>query len=251
LVDYEFDLFVIGGGSGGVRASRLAANLGLKVGIAEEYRLGGTCVIRGCIPKKLMVFASDYANKFKESEGFGWQLTSPSFSWVRFSNSMRSEIDRLEDVYENILSSSGVKIFKQKARIHSTSSVILDDGVICKAKYILLAGGGTPSKLQIKGEKLAITSNEIFSLKSLPKTLTIIGGGYIACEFASIFNGLGTKVTLVYRGEMILRGFDNDIRDYVERVMRSNGVVIKNNTEISIIYKLHYNYSKLLTSNLE
>ena len=237
MVDAEFDLFVIGGGSGGVRASRLAANLGLKVGIAEEYRLGGTCVIRGCIPKKLMVFASDYANKFKESEGFGWQLTSPSFSWVRFSNSMRSEIDRLEEVYENILSSSGVKIFKQKARIHSEYSVILDDGVICKAKYILLAGGGTPSKLQIKGEKLAITSNEIFSLKSLPKTLTIIGGGYIACEFASIFNGLGTKVTLVYRGEMILRGFDNDIRDYVERVMRSNGVVIKNNTEIIGINK--------------
>ena len=116
-----------------------------------------------------MVFASDYANKFKESEGFGWQLTSPSFSWVRFSNSMRSEIDRLEEVYENILSSSGVKIFKQKARIHSKSSVILDDGVIYKAKYILLATGGTPSKLQIKGEKLAITSNEIFSLKSLPK----------------------------------------------------------------------------------
>lgn len=235
MVNDEFDLFVIGGGSGGVRASRLAANLGLKVGIAEEYRLGGTCVIRGCIPKKLMVFASDYRNEFKDSEGFGWKFDTFSFSWDKFSTSMQIEIDRLETVYENILSSSGVEIFRQKARVNSSSSVILTDGRICKAKYILLATGGEPSKLGIEGENLAISSNEIFSLKALPKTLTIIGGGYIACEFASIFNGLGTKVILVYRGEMILRGFDHDVRNQVEKSMSAKGVIIKNNTMVNNI----------------
>lgn len=234
----EFDLFVIGGGSGGVRASRLAANLGLRVGVAEEYRFGGTCVIRGCVPKKLMVFASDYASKFQDSKGFGWNYRSMSFSWRKFSNSMRSEVDRLENLYESMLHSSGVITFKQKAKLNGHNSVILHDGTILKAKYILLAGGSGPSKISIHGENLAISSNEIFSLTELPKKLLIVGGGYIACEFASIFNGLGVNVRQIYRGEKILRGFDNDIRTHVETCMINRGVNITNNVQLKSINKV-------------
>ena len=227
---YDFDLFVIGGGSGGVRASRLAAKLGLNVGIAEEYRFGGTCVIRGCVPKKLMIFASDYASKIEDSKGFGWDVKTSFFSWKKFSKSMQSEVDRLEQLYEKMLNSSGVKTYKQKAKLYSNSSVILSDGTVLKAKYILLAVGGKPNAISIKGENLTISSNQVFSLKSLPKKLTIIGGGYIACEFASILNALGTKVTLIYRGEKILRGFDHDVRNHVESCMRARGIVIINNS---------------------
>ena len=238
LVKDEFDLFVIGGGSGGVRASRMAANLGLRVGLAEEYRFGGTCVIRGCVPKKLMVFASDYANKFQESKGFGWNTISPTFSWKRFSSSMLSEIDRLETLYESMLHSAGVQTFKQRAKLNSPSSIILDDGRIFKARYILLAAGGEPSRLSIQGEDQAISSNDIFSLAKMPERLIVIGGGYIACEFASIFNGLGVKVRQIYRGEKILRGFDDDIRTHVENCMRDRGVIITNNVQLSSISKM-------------
>ncbi len=238
LAKDEFDLFVVGGGSGGVRASRLAANLGLRVGLAEEYRFGGTCVIRGCVPKKLMVFASDYANKFQESKGFGWNPNSPTFSWKKFSSSMLSEIDRLETLYESMLRSAGVQTFKQRAKLNSPSSIILDDGRIFKARYILLAAGGEPSKLSIQGEDQAISSNDVFSLAEMPKRLIVIGGGYIACEFASIFNGLGVKVRQIYRGEKILRGFDDDIRTHVENCMRDRGVIITNNVQLSSISKM-------------
>ena len=244
----EFDLFVIGGGSGGVRASRLAANLGLRVGLAEEFRFGGTCVIRGCVPKKLMVFAGDYASKFQESKGFGWESGNPSFSWEKFSHSMRSEIDRLEELYEKLLHSAGVVTFKQKAKLNGRSSIKLNDGTICRSKYILLAAGGEPKAISIQGESLTISSNEIFSLKSLPKKLIIVGGGYIACEFGSIFNGLGTQVTQIYRGEKILRGFDNDVRNHVESCMIARGITILNNVKPIRVSKIENGLEVVLSN---
>ena len=226
---YDFDLFVIGAGSGGVRAARLAAKLGKKVAIAEEYRFGGTCVIRGCVPKKLMVFASNYSKHFKEAEGFGWEQNEPKFSWNKFSKSLNIEIDRLEKIYHDLLSSSNVTIFKTTAKLSSPNSVILDDNSKFNCKYILIATGGKPKELKIKGGNLAISSNDVFNLSSLPKKIVIIGGGYIACEFASIFNGLGVDVTLLYRGDRILRGFDDDIRENVEKALLQKGLKIINN----------------------
>ena len=182
MIEYDFDLFVIGAGSGGVRAARLAAKLGKKVAIAEEYRFGGTCVIRGCVPKKLMVFASNYSKNFKEAEGYGWKQNEPRFSWNKFSKSLNIEIDRLEKIYQDLLSSSNVTIFKTTAKLFGSNSVILGDNSKFKSKYILIATGGKPQELKIKGGNLAISSDEVFNLSSLPEKLVIIGGGYIACE---------------------------------------------------------------------
>ncbi len=226
---YDFDLFIIGAGSGGVRAARLASKLGKRVGIAEEYRFGGTCVIRGCVPKKLMVFASSYSKIFQESAGFGWDYKEHLFSWNKFSKSMNSEIDRLEGIYNELLISSNVKIFQQKAKITSSNSVILNDKTVVTSKYILIATGGEPLKPDIEGGDLTITSDDIFNLQHLPQKMVIIGGGYIACEFASIFNGFGTEVTIIYRGDRILRGFDNDIRETIEKSFLKKGIKIINN----------------------
>ena len=229
MAEYDFDLFIIGAGSGGVRAARLASKLGKKVAIAEEYRFGGTCVIRGCVPKKLMVFASSYSKIFKEGKGYGWDQKNASFSWNKFSKSMNFEIDRLEEIYRDLLISSNVKVFRQKAKLYSSNSVILNDKTKITAKYILIATGGDPQKLEIEGGNLSISSNDIFNLPSLPKKMIIIGGGYIACEFASIFNGLGVEVTLLYRGDRILRGFDDDIRENIEVSLIQKGINISNN----------------------
>ena len=229
MAEYDFDLFIIGAGSGGVRAARLASKLGKKVAIAEEYRFGGTCVIRGCVPKKLMVFASSYSKIFKEGKGYGWDQKNASFSWNKFSKSMNFEIDRLEEIYNDLLISSNVKVFRQKAKLYSSNSVILDDKTKITAKYILIATGGEPQKLEIEGGNLTISSNDVFNLPSLPKKMIIIGGGYIACEFASIFNGLGVEVTLLYRGDRILRGFDDDIRENIEVSLIQKGINISNN----------------------
>ena len=229
MAEYDFDLFIIGAGSGGVRAARLASKLGKKVAIAEEYRFGGTCVIRGCVPKKLMVFASSYPKIFKEGKGYGWDQKNASFSWNKFSKSMNFEIDRLEEIYNDLLISSNVKVFRQKAKLYSSNSVILDDKTKITAKYILIATGGEPQKLEIEGGNLTISSNDVFNLPSLPKKMIIIGGGYIACEFASIFNGLGVEVTLLYRGDRILRGFDDDIRENIEVSLIQKGIKISNN----------------------
>ena len=229
MAEYDFDLFIIGAGSGGVRAARLASKLGKKVAIAEEYRFGGTCVIRGCVPKKLMVFASSYSKIFKEGKGYGWDQKNASFSWNKFSKSMNFEIDRLEEIYNDLLISSNVKVFRQKAKLYSSNSVIVDDKTKITAKYILIATGGEPQKLEIEGGNLTISSNDVFNLPSLPKKMIIIGGGYIACEFASIFNGLGVEVTLLYRGDRILRGFDDDIRENIEGSLIQKGIKISNN----------------------
>ena len=246
---YDFDLFIIGAGSGGVRAARLASKLGKRVGIAEEYRFGGTCVIRGCVPKKLMVFASSYSKIFQESVGFGWDQKERSFSWGKFSKRMNSEIDRLEQIYNELLLSSKVKIFQQKAKLTSSNSIILNDKTEVTSKYVLIATGGEPLKLDIKGGDLTITSNDIFNLKHLPQKMVIIGGGYIACEFASIFNGFGTEVSIIYRGDRILRGFDNDIRESIEKAFLQKGIKILNNCSPESIRSKHDKFELQLSNN--
>ena len=238
-MEFEYDCFVIGGGSGGVRAAKLAAQAGKKVGLAEEYRFGGTCVIRGCVPKKLMLFASDFSQDFKDSVGFGWSAENIKFDWKKFLDRKDKEIKRLEDIYLQGLINAGVKTFKAKAKISSDKRVILSSGDVISSENIIIATGGNPLSLNVNGSDLALTSNEIMNIGSLPEKLIIVGGGYIACEFANIFNGLGVNVTLLYRGSQILRGFDNEIAALVQATMLERGINIKLGTEIGQIEKLN------------
>jgi glutathione reductase (NADPH) len=214
MAAYDVDLFVIGAGSGGVRAARVAASHGAKVMIAEEFRVGGTCVIRGCVPKKLMVYASRFKDHFEDAAGFGWALARPSFDWPKLVAAKEKEISRLSGIYRSNLEKAGVTIEDSRAEIEDAHTVrLLADGRKVSAKFILISTGAVPVlEPDIPGREYAITSNEIFDLASLPKRLLIVGGGYIAVEFASIFTRLGTDVSLVARGENILRGFDDDLR---------------------------------------
>ncbi len=228
--DFDFDLFVIGGGSGGVRAARIAAGYGARVGIAEEFRFGGTCVIRGCVPKKLMVYASSYSEAFEDARGFGWRLPeaqSVAFDWRRFREAKDAEIMRLEAVYRRNLEKAGVSIHDSRAVIAGPHGVRLaDHGQEIRAKHILVATGGRPFVPEFPGSHLAITSNEIFNFVDLPQRILIAGGGYIACEFAGIMNGFGVETTLIYRGPEILNGFDQDVRSFVRAEMEKKGVRI-------------------------
>ena len=230
--DFDYDLFVIGGGSGGVRAARVAAQRGVKVALAEEDRYGGTCVIRGCVPKKLMVFASEYAGLAEEARAYGWDMQAGSFDWTHFRTNLHTELDRLEGIYRNILTSNGVETFDTRATLVDPHTVELADGSRKSAKHILLAMGGRPVKPDMPGAELAITSNDIFHLDQLPKSILIIGGGYIACEFACILNGLGVEVTQYYRGAQILRGFDDEARGLVSEEMQQNGIRLHLGTNI-------------------
>ncbi|WP_420860798.1 glutathione-disulfide reductase [Algirhabdus cladophorae] len=221
---YDFDLFVIGGGSGGVRAARVAAAEGVTVGLAEEYRMGGTCVIRGCVPKKLMVFASEYSEMFEDARAYGWELENGSFNWKTFSGHMNSELDRLEGIYQNLLKNSGVTTYDARAVLKDAHTIELSSGETVTAKTILLAMGGRPVVPDMAGAEHGLTSNDIFNLTELPKTMLIVGGGYIASEFACILNGLGVDVTQYYRGAQILRGFDDEARGMVADQMCERGV---------------------------
>ena len=223
----DFDLFIIGAGSGGVRAARLAAAQGAKVAVAEEFRYGGTCVIRGCVPKKLMVNASDFKDFFEDSNGFGWSVGNTTFSWQEFLKAKDKEIERLENIYEKNMKGSGVELFKSRAKLVARNKVELDDGRAFTARTVLIATGGRPFVPEFDGNEHVITSNEIFELKKLPSRILIVGGGYIASEFSGIFNGLGVDVTQIYRGNKILRGFDSDIRDHVMDSMITRGIDIK------------------------
>ena len=229
---FDYDLFVIGGGSGGVRAARVAAQRGVKVALAEEDRYGGTCVIRGCVPKKLMVFASEYAGLAEEARAYGWDMQAGSFDWTHFRTNLHTELDRLEGIYRNILTSNGVETFDTRATLVDPHTVELADGSRKSAKHILLAMGGRPVKPDMPGAELAITSNDIFHLDQLPKSILIIGGGYIACEFACILNGLGVAVTQYYRGAQVLRGFDDEARGLVAEEMQQNGIKLHLGTNI-------------------
>lgn len=227
---YDYDLFVIGGGSGGVRASRMAASHGARVAIAEEYGFGGTCVIRGCIPKKLFVYASEYGEGFEDAIGFGWTVPERHFDWNVLVGNKNKEIDRLEAIYKKNVTAAGVEIFMERAEFVDPHTIHLkkSDRTVT-AKHILVATGGRPSRDMgpgCIGAEHAITSNEAFYLEKFPKRIIIAGGGYIAVEFANIFHGLGADVALVYRGNKILRGFDEDMRDCLTAEMTKKGIRI-------------------------
>ncbi|MEM6306676.1 MAG: FAD-dependent oxidoreductase, partial [Pseudomonadota bacterium] len=220
----DFDLFVIGGGSGGVRAARVAAAEGKKVGLAEESRLGGTCVIRGCVPKKLMVFASKYTEYMDDAAAYGWDVIKGGFDWPAFQTRLHGELNRLEGVYGRLLENSGVQVYDSRATVDGPHTVCLADGQIVTARIILVATGGWPSMPDVPGRELAITSNDIFDLPTLPKKMLIVGGGYIACEFAGVLNGLGVETHLWYRGDQVLRGFDDEARGVIADGMIAKGV---------------------------
>ena len=226
MADFDYDLFVIGGGSGGVRAARIAAQYGARVAIAEEYRYGGTCVIRGCVPKKLLVYAGRFAHEFDEAASFGWTLGERRFDWNRLISNKDSEIDRLEGVYRANLAKAGVEVFDTRAVLDDRHTVrLVSEDRTVRAETILVATGGAPNlDPALPGGEHVITSNEAFHLNELPKRVIVAGGGYVAAEFACIFNHLGADTTLIYRGPQILRGFDGDLRAAVSEGMARQGV---------------------------
>ncbi len=225
MTTFDYDLFVIGAGSGGVRAARIAAGYGARVAVAEEFRVGGTCVIRGCVPKKLYVYASRFADEFADAAGFGWSVGEIAFDWPKLVVAKEKEITRLSAIYAANLDKAGVEILATRASVAGPNSVRLGDGRTITAKYILVATGGAPiMQPAIPGLEHAITSNEIFDLPVFPKRLMVVGAGYIAVEFASIFARLGSDVTQLFRADQILRGFDSDIRAHAAEAMTHAGV---------------------------
>ena len=226
-MSFDYDLFVIGAGSGGVRAGRIAASHGARVAVAEEYRVGGTCVIRGCVPKKLMVYAGRFADDFADARGFGWSVGETSFDWPSFVAAKDREIARLEGLYAANLERSGVEILRTRAVIEGERQIRLGDGRVVSAAHVLIATGGAPVRDGgFPGSQYCITSEELFGLERLPKRLTVVGGAYIALEFASIFAALGSEITVLYRGEEILRGFDLETRRHLHAELEGRGLRI-------------------------
>jgi glutathione reductase (NADPH) len=241
MAEYDVDLFVIGAGSGGVRAARIASSHGAKVMCAEEYRVGGTCVIRGCVPKKLLVYASRFADEFEDAAGFGWSVPEPTFDWAHLIANKDREIARLEAAYKTTLERYKVELVQARAVIEDAHTIRLGSGARVRAETILIATGAAPYYgAQIAGLEHVISSNEAFHLKELPKRILIQGGGYIAVEFAGIFNGLGSEVTLVYRGENILRGFDDDVREHLRSEMERRGIKVVTRQTVTGIEKVEH-----------
>jgi glutathione reductase (NADPH) len=250
MSDYDVDLFVIGAGSGGVRAARIAAGHGARVMAAEEYRVGGTCVIRGCVPKKLLVYASRFSDDFEDAAGYGWTMPEPTFSWPTLIANKDREIARLEAAYTATLERYKVQLVKSRAVLEDAHTVRLANGARVRAETILISTGATPyNGAQIAGLEHVISSNEAFHLPHLPKRILIQGGGYIAVEFACIFNGLGAQVTLVYRGGNILRGFDDDVREHLHGEMERRGIRIVTRQTVAAIEKVEHGYDVELSNN--
>ena len=245
MTTYDFDLLVVGGGSGGVRAARMAAQRGARVALVEvggTAMLGGTCVNMGCIPKKLYSYAAHYHEAFEESHGFGWEGDAPKLNWATLKANRKQEISRLNGIYLQLLTNAGVKVINGFARLVGPNAVEIDvDGSInpqrCSAQHILLATGGTPHVPHMTGREHVLTSNDMFDLDPFPKRLLVVGGGYIACEFASIFNGLGSQVTQLYRGEQVLRGFDDEVRHFVAAEMRKTGIDLRLNADVVAVHR--------------
>lgn len=233
---YDFDLFVIGAGSGGVRAARFAAGYGARVAVAESRYLGGTCVNVGCVPKKLLVYGAQFADEFEHAEGFGWTPGQASFSWPTLIANKNREIERLNGIYRKLLVGSGVSLLEGHARLLDEHRVEVD-GKTYSAERILIATGGWPHIPDIPGHEHAINSNQAFFLEQLPKRVLVVGGGYIAVEFASIFNGLGAQTSLLYRGELFLRGFDRSLRTHLHEELGKRGLDVQFNTDIARIDK--------------
>ena len=230
MAKYDYDLFVIGGGSGGVRAARMAAGHGVKVAVAEEFRYGGTCVIRGCVPKKLFVYASHFSEDFEDAAGFGWRVGERKFDWPALIANKDREIARLSALYERGLQNAGAEILHSRATLRDAHTIHLStEDRLVTAEKVLIATGGWPSLPRIPGIEHAITSNEAFHLPQLPRRVLVVGGGYIAVEFAGVFHGLGVETTLVYRGAEILRGFDMDIRSALRQEMMRKGIDVRLN----------------------
>ena len=233
---YDFDLFVIGAGSGGVRAARMSATMGARVGIAEDWNLGGTCVNVGCVPKKLFVYASHFGEEFHEAAGFGWSVGDSQFDWKTLIANKNAEIGRLNGVYERLLDNAGVELFRARAKVVDPHTVDVG-GKQVTAERILIATGGWPNTDDIPGKEYITTSNEVFFLDELPKRAIVAGGGYIAVEFAGILNGLGVETVQLYRGPLFLRGFDDDVRPFLRDEMIKKGVDLRFNTTIASIEK--------------
>ena len=234
---YDVDLFVIGAGSGGVRAARTAATLGVRVAIAEEKYFGGTCVNVGCVPKKLFVYASQFSENFLAANGYGWQSKAPSFDWTTLVTNKNKEIVRLQGVYERLLQDSGVEIIKERAHLIDAHTVSVG-GKTYTTERILIATGGWPYVPDVLGKEFIVTSNEMFYLKMLPKRLLIVGGGYISVEFAGIMYGLGVDVTICERKAKVLKGFDEDVRDFLVEEMTKKGIKFRFNSIIKQIEKV-------------
>ena len=259
---YDYDLFVIGAGSGGVRASRIAAGYGARVGICEDFRVGGTCVIRGCVPKKLLVYGSKFAHEFEDAAAFGWTLEPPTHSWSTLRDNVAREVDRLNGVYVRMLDGSGVKLHMGRGRLMDRHTIQIEGGQAggetITAEKILIATGGTPLVPEIPGKEFGITSNEAFHLPELPKRIAIIGAGYIAVEFAGIFNGLGSHVDLVLRRDRVLRGFDEECRTAVHESLRESGIGLRTEMQLECIeakdgkapYTIHTQLGGMLETDL-
>jgi len=237
MPQYDYDLFVIGAGSGGVRAARLAAKSGARVAIAEDDRIGGTCVIRGCVPKKLLVHGSDFAQHFRDAAGFGWTVENPKFDWIALRDNVEAEVTRLSLLYRKNLDGAGAAIIEERAEVVDAHTVRLKkSGETKSAERILIATGGhTFRPTYLKGQELGITSTDVFKLAKLPASVLILGGGYIAVEFASVFSGLGVETTIAYRGDVVLRGFDMDLRRHIQAEFELSGIKIISNVNPSEI----------------
>jgi len=243
---FDYDLFVVGAGSGGVRAARMSAAYGARVAIAEDRFLGGTCVNAGCIPKKLFVYAARFADDFNTAEAYGWNIDKPGFNWQTLINNKNNEIERLNRVYQKILDDAGVTTIRGRATLSDPHSVRVNDQVLT-AEKILIATGGRPSIPDLAGGEYAISSNEAFHLRALPEKIIVVGGGYIAVEFAGIFHGLGVATSLLYRGPLFLRGFDPEPREFLAAAMKRHGVNVQFNASIASIRKNR----RTLTATLE
>ena len=248
MAKYNYDLITLGAGSGGVRATRLAGGYGAKVAVVESSRVGGTCVMRGCVPKKLLVYGAHFAEEFSDSKGFGWTQGSATFDWGQLIENKDTELNRLEGIYNSILKNNNVDLLTGRGRLLDSHTVGVD-GKSYTAEKILIAVGGWPSMPKIPGIEYVITSNEALDLKALPKRIIIVGGGFIAVEFAGIFNALGVEVTEIIRGDEILRGFDSDIRISLAEEMEKKGIKIFRNTSVTSIEKTVNRYTVSLTGN--
>ena len=232
MSETRYDLFVIGGGSGGVRAARMAADAGARVALAEESRLGGTCVNAGCIPKKLLVYAAGFRDVFEDAAGFGWTVGEPTFSWPALIENKDREIARLNGIYRGVLDDAGVEVISARARLDGPRTIVTADRRV-EADHVLLATGGRASRLEFPGWELAVTSDDMFHLECQPERIVIVGGGYVAAEFAAILGGLGTAVTQLHRGELFLRGFDHELRAALAAAMRARGIDLRFGVEVA------------------